>query len=248
MKKVLRGNPWVTLLVKIGLLCLCPSSLGCVAQGGIAESRRLDAELDPNSPAGGVQTCNNGATLELKGAGRDFQFKCDGALKLLPVEKESGKAQQTPGQKPDEAALKKVYSLGTPANSAKSCGSEEADLGAVVPGSQLVVVTKNGRQQNGSPDNQTVFKLTLGEATTQERQFCYTCGPVPPPEPPPSESRTNGCTVFVTVPAKQAQPGPEAQPTPQPDRPSDSGSFQPSVFGWLILSVATCQLGLTVHL
>ncbi|PHJ17109.1 hypothetical protein CSUI_009073, partial [Cystoisospora suis] len=86
-------------------------------------------------------------------------------------------------------------------------------------------------QKSGSPE----FELTIGEAE-RDTHLCYICRPAAQEGVGPVDRDVQtACTVYVTVPQKQKPPA---------DGPSDSGSFSPSGFGWLTLSVTGCGLGL----
>ncbi|PHJ17900.1 hypothetical protein CSUI_008274 [Cystoisospora suis] len=167
-----------------------------------------------------------------------------------------------------------------------TCSNNQTSLSGLLTGSTLEIVSKapQGNSQELNPGGregmhkaavgevpgepvpeQTVFKLTLGEAQSKDTHFCYTCIPAAP------KNRTTPgptCTIFVTVPRKtEAEPGPggntggEAGGQPggqtggetggqtggQTDQQNDSGSYSHSVFSWLILSAAGCVLGPLRH-
>lgn len=264
MQEIVRGDRAVTVLIGGGLLCLYAACwVPCVqADGG--KRRHLEADVYSSLAEDEVQTCRAGGTLPLNGAAKDFQFKCDKGLNLMPVEEKPSAVAPGSRQGIDNAALRKVYLLGSQLRSSKVCGEQQGQLDKLVPQSALAVVN-TGNHVRGVEEAQTVFKLTLGEGNSQDTQFCYTCKPAAAPDSP-LESRTSPCTIFVTVPAKQEpqppeMPSPEPdtqfvpqpdtqpapQPTPQPDQPSEGGSFQPRVFGCRVLGVTILALGLTVN-
>lgn len=179
-----------------------------------------------------TQTCKQDSlALELKGASTSVQFQCPEGSKLAPVEKVTQEEREG-------LELGKVYEFGPSPARQLTCGSGgEKVLEQLVPGSRLEQVAgaagKEAVQQvqAASP----VFKLTVGAAQDVEKHLCYVC------TSPPQRDRgspTPACTIFVTVPGKEA-----------PDQPSDepSRSFSLPVSSWLVLSVVGCALGWPVR-
>ncbi|PHJ15659.1 srs domain-containing protein [Cystoisospora suis] len=242
----------------------------CLVQG---TGLQQDTTTGEAGPAAEPQTCaDNRVELTLSGGSKSFLFKCPTGSKLHPVEQEVSPQ----GRQRQEDSLDKVFQLASSPAPTKACSQNEASLSALLTGSMLQLASKGAEEKAQGPDSgvaqkaggglaneQKVYKLTLGEAQSEDKQFCYTCIPAE------AKDRTTPgptCTIFVTVPRKtEAEPGPDENTGGETggqtggetggqtggetggQNGGQTGS-SPSVFNWLGLSVAGCALGLMHHL
>lgn len=216
--KAPRVGRWVSALT-IGVVCCLAASGPRLVRGGERESNVSSSGRLLASADGTTETCGS-SPLKLSGADTSFKFKCQTGAKLVPAEA-SGNSGKT-------VEYTKVYQF-TPSStrSDPQCGGAEQTLASIVPRSSLVKGPEATAQLAGVQD---VFTLKLGPAQEVDKHLCYICTPASDGGVI-STAENQGkaaCTVYVTVPRKDNPEGPT-------DKPSDSGSFSPSVFGWLTL-------------
>lgn len=244
----------VTTLLTVILFCLVLSinRLSRGVDGGPTRSGSIVSLTAYNATP---STCTGTSELRLSGANQSFQIRCpDGTGNsrqiLTPVETAATSSySQLPAEKLNE--VYRVTFVGRTGTAQCAAGEGPTKLSELAPGSTLTPVSADGEvppmqeAQEDGQDNQeaeetvtpTVFNLQLGEPQVDDRHFCYKCA---------ANSTVLGlqtaspCTIFVTVPKKQ-DPG-TTDPLP------DSGSLSLSVFGWLVLCVTGCVLGLMPHL
>lgn len=226
----------VTAAISVALPILS-SCAYCFVRGGRASSLQSDPSDDSTIGDAEIRTCDRpGEGLKLNGAETVFQFRCPEGAKLEPVEQVS---RSGPGLTDEE--LKKVFVF-TPSNreTATECVRSPEKLDQLVPRSELEVVQKGKSKlpeegQTGEP----VFRLTVGPAPDAEKYLCYTC------VTPAAQGHTPAtkCNIYVSVPGKEDQAPPPAEP--ETNQPSGSVSSSPSMLGWLMLSVAGCASAAT---
>lgn len=225
----------VAVVVSVALPCFGQSRLSPVR---LVEGKQtlLGGETSQGGQADSAKPCQAGASLKLEGSTTSFQFSCPSGARLDPAEAVDAKVAQS-------EPLSNVYQF-TPTSGRETaeCKDRKTTLETLVPGSTLVKVSpsKPGQsQQNEQPQSEAagpVFNLTIGKAPEQERHFCYVC--TSSVAAVNREQQGGNCTVYVTVPKSSDAP---------PEEQSGSGSFSPSTFGWLSLSVTGCALGLVFH-
>lgn len=238
----------------IGTALACISAFRCCfVRGERRAPYGLDRKFVSDVATVETKTCNTDPLeFNANATHRVFQFKCDTNMQLHPVEKEA--AGRTTNPTTDQLA--KVYVFTPETRSAKpACvaAEQEQTLDKLVPQSALTVVnnTAKGVAQEEAVDG-LVFQLSLGPAPGVDRHLCYTCTPGAG-----AGARTNGCTIYVTVPKKEpnenetrpdtdsgAGPGTDNQ---KPEQPPSSGALMPSMSGWITPSVAGCALGLVLR-
>ncbi|PHJ19989.1 hypothetical protein CSUI_006179 [Cystoisospora suis] len=226
----------VTAVISVTLACLGAPHLG--------PAWRVDAKPDQPeksilqaAQAGVAGACTPGKSLSFEGSGKVFDFKCAAGATLLPPE---AKGKQT-----SPSPLQKVYQFNpnkTRLEGANPVCENETTLESLVPGSVLLNVTEAGSDHH-LRSSEPSFKLTVGEAQEENKHLCYICsGPVRGDVKRQQQEQSN-CTVYVTVPKTAPVPSPPSQ-----DEHPDSGSFSPSMIGWLGLSVTGSALALALQL